>query len=83
MQEQREIQYIVVSFSHKHIDIALREKLAFGDEEKLAFLRALCEHSAIKEAMLLSTCNRVEVYASVLEAKAAREYILENSQQSN
>lgn len=80
MQEQREIQYIVVSFSHKHIDIALREKLAFGDEEKLAFLRALCEHSAIKEAMLLSTCNRVEVYASVLEAKAAREYILENLQ---
>ncbi|WP_394954940.1 glutamyl-tRNA reductase [uncultured Helicobacter sp.] len=80
MQEQREIQYIVVSFSHKHIDIALREKLAFGDEEKLAFLRALCEHSAIKEAMLLSTCNRMEVYASVLEAKAAREYILENLQ---
>ncbi|WP_394960040.1 glutamyl-tRNA reductase [uncultured Helicobacter sp.] len=80
MQEQREIQYIVVSFSHKHIDIALREKLAFGDEEKLAFLCALCEHSAIKEAMLLSTCNRVEVYASVLEAKAAREYILENLQ---
>lgn len=78
MQEQREIQYIVISFSHKHIDIALREKLAFGDEEKLAFLRVLCEHSAIKEAMLLSTCNRVEVYASVLDVKAAREHILEN-----
>lgn len=76
MQEQREIQYIVVSFSHKHIDIALREKLAFGDEEKLTFLRTLCEHSAIKEAMLLSTCNRVEVYASALDTKAAREYIL-------
>ncbi|WP_395003591.1 glutamyl-tRNA reductase [uncultured Helicobacter sp.] len=78
MQEHREIQYIVVSFSHRHIDIAMREKLAFGEEERLAFLRALCEHSAIKEAMLLSTCNRVEVYASVLEAKAARECILQN-----
>lgn len=78
MQEQRETQYLVISFSHKHIDLTLREKLAFGDEEKLTFLRKLCECEAIKEAMLLSTCNRVEVYASVLDTKVAREYVLEN-----
>ena len=51
MQEQRETQYLVISFSHKHMDLTLREKLAFGDEEKLTFLRKLCECEAIKEAI--------------------------------
>lgn len=68
-------QYMVVSFSHKNVDLALRERLAFSDEERYSFLENLCASDVIKEVVLLSTCNRVEIYSSVVDIKPAREYI--------
>jgi hypothetical protein len=36
--------YLVISFSHKNLDIKQREKLAFNsDEEKARFIRKLLE----------------------------------------
>lgn len=40
----------------------MREKLAFGsDEDKDRFLRSLLDYENTKEAVVLSTCNRVEI----------------------
>lgn len=59
--------YILVSFSHKNTDIAIREKLSFSDDAKRNFLENLTAQSFINEAMVLSTCNRIEIFASVSE----------------
>lgn len=54
--------YQVMSFSHKNCDQAMREKLAFAnDEEKITMLNKLVEFEFIHEAFIVSTCNRVEV----------------------
>ncbi|WP_295420951.1 glutamyl-tRNA reductase [Sulfurovum sp.] len=54
--------YQVVSFSHKNCDQAMREKLAFAnDEEKKILLDQLTGFEFVHEAFIISTCNRVEI----------------------
>ena len=54
--------YQVVSFSHKNCDLAMREKLAFADEEeKREILDKLVVFEFVHEAFIISTCNRVEI----------------------
>jgi glutamyl-tRNA reductase len=56
---------VVVGVNHKTAPVAVRERLAFPLErlpEALGRLRAL---SGCNEGVILSTCNRVEVYAAV------------------
>ncbi len=60
------MEYLIVSFTHKNTDIKTREKLSFGNElEKESFLKLVLQNEYINEAMLISTCNRVELIASV------------------
>jgi glutamyl-tRNA reductase len=57
--------YLIVSFSHKNSTLAIREKLAFVDEKaRLLGMRELNAHPCISESMILSTCNRVEIFCS-------------------
>ena len=70
--------YLVISFSHKNIDIKMREKLAFNsDEEKDRFLKQILENAHTKEAVLLSTCNRVEIITRSLNVKQSARDIIE------
>jgi glutamyl-tRNA reductase len=55
---------VVVGLSHKTAPIDVRERLALGRDGLPAFLRALHEHPSVSEAMVISTCNRVEVVAA-------------------
>jgi glutamyl-tRNA reductase len=56
---------VVVGLSHKTAPVEIREKLAVPESRLGEALTRLCGYSGIKEGMLLSTCNRVEVYAVV------------------
>ena len=67
----QDITYLVLSFSYKSMDLALREKLAFTDNEIVEFLTKVRNDENIKEAVLLSTCNRVEVYVIVRDSQKA------------
>jgi glutamyl-tRNA reductase len=65
----------VVGLNHKTADIEVREKVAFDGpklDEGLLRLRGLPE---IEEAMILSTCNRVELYTNVKDPVQASESI--------
>jgi glutamyl-tRNA reductase len=54
--------YQVISFSHKNCEQAMREKLAFSnDEEKKIFLDQLTGFEFVHEAFVISTCNRVDI----------------------
>ena len=50
----QDITYLVLSFSHKSMDLALREKLAFTDNEIVEFLTKVRNDENIKEAVLLA-----------------------------
>lgn len=52
----------VVGCSHRSAPIAVREQLAFSAEQTAAALAALRDAFPLVEAVLLSTCNRVELY---------------------
>ncbi len=54
--------YAVISFSHKNTNVALREKLHFSNDENIQFLSTINKFDNILESILLSTCNRCEVY---------------------
>ncbi len=57
--------------SHRSAPIEIREKVAFSPCAARSFLRRLKEDGAVAEAVLLSTCNRTELYA-VVEDEGAR-----------
>jgi glutamyl-tRNA reductase len=55
---------VVVGLSHRSAPIEVRERLAVSHAAAPDLLRELVNHPAIAEALLLSTCNRVEVVAA-------------------
>jgi glutamyl-tRNA reductase len=52
----------ILGMNHKTAPVALREKVAFSEDRLIAALRALRQEDGVAEAMILSTCNRTEVY---------------------
>ena len=59
------MEIVVVGLSHKDTPVEIRERLSFSREDLVSALKELKGCSHIKECVLLSTCNRVEVYAAV------------------
>lgn len=55
--------FLVASLSHHATPVALREKIAFSAEELSEALTRLARLPGIAEALILSTCNRVELWA--------------------
>lgn len=60
----------VVGMSWRTAPVAVREKLAFREEEVSGTVAKLVAQPGVNEALLISTCNRVEVYG-VAEAALA------------
>jgi glutamyl-tRNA reductase len=52
----------VVGMSWRTAKVAVREKLAFREDELAETLHAITRELPVAEALLISTCNRVEVY---------------------
>jgi glutamyl-tRNA reductase len=55
---------VVIGLSHRTSPVELRERFAFADEKIPGALAALRESGIASEAAILSTCNRVEIYAA-------------------
>jgi len=53
---------LVLGINHKTASVALREKVAFSDEKRAVALRNIQQTELAKSAVILSTCNRTEVY---------------------
>jgi len=52
---------VLVGVNHKSAPVAVREQLAFTEEACAAGLRSLVDGQIVREALIVSTCNRVEV----------------------
>jgi len=62
--------------SHRSAPVEVRERVAFPPCAGRSFLRRLKDDGVVSEAVLLSTCNRTEVYA-VVEDEGARGRMLD------
>ncbi len=68
-------QLTVVGTNHKHSPVSIREKLSCANGSMEARLRAIMNTcKCISEAVILSTCNRTEVYViSTVDSDAATQ----------
>ncbi len=60
---------VLVGLNHKTAPVEVRERLAFSDEACAASLRALVDGEVVREGLIVSTCNRVEVLAAAARPK--------------
>lgn len=66
----------VIGLNHKTAHVDVRERLAFNTEESLREgLRRLLQTESINEGLVLSTCNRVEIYANVRNSNEINQTI--------
>ncbi|HEY3866630.1 MAG TPA: glutamyl-tRNA reductase [Solirubrobacteraceae bacterium] len=56
---------LALGISHKTAPVALRERLAFTEREASEFALAATASAEVREAVVISTCNRTEVYLVV------------------
>jgi len=66
---------LVAGLNHKIADVDVREKLAFTGSKLEEGLLRFSSLPDVDEAIILSTCNRVELYANVSETEKAAESI--------
>jgi len=66
---------IVVGMNHRTAPVAVRERVAFSEEETRDLLARARGDGSLAEAILLSTCNRTEFYGLSADNGAAEMYI--------
>ena len=54
---------IALGINHKSAAVELRERLAFAPEQMGRALQEVLKRASLEEAVILSTCNRTEVFA--------------------
>ena len=67
---------LLLGTSHKTAPLALRERVALTEAAADLFLRDLAVHPEIREAVVLSTCNRTELYVVARDPVEAETTVL-------
>jgi glutamyl-tRNA reductase len=67
---------LTLGVSHKTAPVALRERVAFSESEAVEFLGALTAGEHVREAVVISTCNRTEVHLVVGDPVRAESEVL-------
>jgi glutamyl-tRNA reductase len=71
------MQLALVGLSHKTAPVEVRERLAFNSDALRTALASLVGRQEVNEALILSTCNRVEVVAESADDRLIREFLCE------
>ncbi|HVO31655.1 MAG TPA: glutamyl-tRNA reductase [bacterium] len=64
------MEVVVLGINHETAPVALREKVAFRAEAIPESLGGLIRRTGVQEGMIVSTCNRVELYAAAATREA-------------
>jgi len=67
---------VALGVSHKTAPVALRERLAFTDSQAREFAQRATATPEVREAVVISTCNRTEVYLVVGDPVRAEADVL-------
>ena len=65
--------FVVVGLSHRTAPVEVRERLAVAPEQLEEELREIIARGHFDEALLISTCNRVELYGVSMNPTAAAQ----------
>lgn len=68
---------LVFGINHNTASVAVREKLAFTASELFDALQNLTQHPTINEAVILSTCNRTEIYTNATQPILLQEWLMQ------
>jgi len=60
---------LLVGVNHKTAPVEIRERLAFNDEACSTGLRQLVDGEIVREGLIVSTCNRVEILGATASDK--------------
>jgi len=67
---------LLLGTSHKTASLAVRERIALPERRAEQFLAELKQHPEIREAVVVSTCNRTELYVVVSDPVEAETTVL-------
>ncbi len=70
------MQIVCLGINHKTAALETREKIAFAETHKKEAYRYLSGSGPVRQAAILSTCNRTEIYALAEEPAGGRESLL-------
>lgn len=68
---------VVVGLSHKTAPVEIREKLSFPTERQGEALDLLLQSAHISEGLILSTCNRTEIYVVSSELEEGKREVVD------
>ena len=71
------MRFLVTGLNHRTAPVEVRERLAFNEARLLEALDELKRRPGLLEAMILSTCNRVEIAVTADEGTEAEDVIEE------
>jgi glutamyl-tRNA reductase len=60
---------ILVGLNHRTAPVEIRERISFPEEDLDRYIKALYNLPTLAEGLILSTCNRVEVYAATSDSE--------------
>ena len=67
---------LTLGINHTTAPVHVRELVAISEQNLRSALRKLIEVPQVKEALIVSTCNRTELYCKVTQMQAGRKGIL-------
>lgn len=71
------MQLVVLGLNHRSAVVAVRERFSFEKDEVKAALNKIYEYDRISECVILSTCNRTELYAVLEDVEQPKQYMLD------
>ena len=66
---------LLVGMNHHIAPVEVREQVAFNDNEAAQLLQTIIKERYISECIVLSTCNRTEIYAGTMYPQQAEHYL--------
>ena len=74
------MQLFAFGINHQSAPLEVRERVAFNAEGLLVALRDLVDHEPVREAAIVSTCNRTELYCNAQEPANAVRWLADYHQ---
>jgi glutamyl-tRNA reductase len=74
------MQLFAFGINHQTAPLALREQVVINAENLVQALRDLVDRNPVKEAAIISTCNRTEVYCDTTEPRQALRWLADYHQ---
>ncbi len=67
---------LLIGLNHHSAPVALREQIAFSALQITAALPRLCAAAGLSEALILSTCNRTEIYTLAAHSEPVLNWLI-------